>query len=208
MQEKLLKEKDVKIADLKARLSLKEAEAAKAIRLRCPIADVEASKAARVCELESLKERNVALESTAVIKDSTLAAEISATSAATVPFDTSSITPTPEHEGGKDADSVSAPNVRTKRPAESEFNVGAARQTCLSAEEKLLKEKDVKIADLKARLSLKEAEAAKAIRLRCPIADVEASKAARVCELESLKERNVALESTAVIKDVEFAKLS
>nr|GEV91407.1 transposase (putative), gypsy type [Tanacetum cinerariifolium] len=223
-----------------------------------------------------------------LLDKSTLAAEISATSAATVPFDTSSVTPTPEHEGGKDADSVSAANVRTKRPAErstvssssvpilvvlitavtisvvagtsipqprepasndissesfyvsldmdfealrqayvpNEFNVGAARQTCLSAEvrmrlehvlrgkkrlegrcvmqEKLLKEKDVNIADLKARLSLKEAEAAKAIRLRCQIANVEASKAARVCELETLKEQNVALESTAVIKDVEL----
>ncbi|GJY64584.1 hypothetical protein Tco_0466044 [Tanacetum coccineum] len=64
----------------------------------------------------------------------------------------------------------------------SEFNVGAARQTCLSAEvrmrmkhllmgnkrlegkcgtqDKLLKERDLEIADLKARLSLKEAEEA------------------------------------------------
>nr|GEV35284.1 transposase (putative), gypsy type [Tanacetum cinerariifolium] len=212
-----------------------------------------------------------------LLDKSILAAKISATSTATVPFDTSSVTTTPEHEGGKDADSVFAANVRTKCPAErstvsrstvpilviltaavatsvvagtsisqprepasndissksfyvsldmdsealrqayvpkwdmrtmkydqlfNEFNVGAARQTCLSAkvrmrlehvlrgkkrlegrcvmQEKLLKEKDVEIADLKAHLSLKEAEAAKSIRLRGQIADVEASKAARL----------------------------
>ncbi|GKG51066.1 hypothetical protein Tco_0539190, partial [Tanacetum coccineum] len=38
---------------------------------------------------------------------STLAAEIGVTTAATVPFVTSSVTPTPEHEGGGNADSVS-----------------------------------------------------------------------------------------------------
>nr|GEX36952.1 hypothetical protein [Tanacetum cinerariifolium]GEX40007.1 hypothetical protein [Tanacetum cinerariifolium] len=51
-----------------------------------------------------------------LLDKSTLVTEISVTSAATVPFDTSSVTPTPEHEGGKDADSISAANVRTKRP--------------------------------------------------------------------------------------------
>ncbi|GKA80514.1 hypothetical protein Tco_0787206 [Tanacetum coccineum] len=49
---------------------------------------------------------------------STLAAEIGATVAATVPFVTSFVTPTPEHEGGEYADSVFAANVQTKRPAE------------------------------------------------------------------------------------------
>ncbi|GKB93504.1 hypothetical protein Tco_0979641, partial [Tanacetum coccineum] len=79
----------------------------------------------------------------------------------------------------------------------SEFNFRAALQTCLSAEvrmhlehllrgkkrlegkcgtqEKLLKERDLEIADLKARLSLKETE-----------------EAARACELRSLKEKSVA----------------
>ncbi|GKA80515.1 hypothetical protein Tco_0787207 [Tanacetum coccineum] len=77
-----------------------------------------------------------------------------------------------------------------------------------SMQEKLLKEKDVEIADLKARLSLKEAEAAEATCLRGQVADVEAAGAAWACELESLKEQNVALESAAVAKDVEIAKLS
>nr|GEV41152.1 hypothetical protein [Tanacetum cinerariifolium] len=63
MQEKLLKEKDVEIVDLKARLYLKEAKATEAIRLRGQIVDVEAAEAAQACELESLKEHNVALKS-------------------------------------------------------------------------------------------------------------------------------------------------
>nr|GEU97560.1 zinc finger, CCHC-type [Tanacetum cinerariifolium] len=97
-----------------------------------------------------------------------------------------------------------------------EFNVGAARQTCLSSKVRLrlenelrgrkmfegkcvmqagwLKEKDAKIAGLKAQLSLKEDEAAKAIRLRGQVAMFEAVEAARASELEGLKERNAALE--------------
>nr|GEW49180.1 hypothetical protein [Tanacetum cinerariifolium] len=84
----------------------------------------------------------------------------------------------------------------------SEFNVGDARLTCLSAEvrmhlehllggkkrleskcgthEKLLKERDLEIADLKAHLSLKETE-----------------EAAQACELGNLKGQSVALKSTA-----------
>ncbi|GJU36165.1 hypothetical protein Tco_1184519 [Tanacetum coccineum] len=95
----------------------------------------------------------------------------------------------------------------------SEFDVGAAHQTCLSAEvrmhlehllrgkkrledrcgtqEKLLKERDLEIADLRAHLSLKEAE-----------------EDARACELGSLKEKNVALEFAAAAKDANIAKLS
>ncbi|GKA23903.1 hypothetical protein Tco_0709936 [Tanacetum coccineum] len=75
-----LKERDAERANLKAQLSLKEAEAAEAIRLRGQIATVEAAEAARASELEGLKERNAtlegqvaALESTAVTKDSELA---------------------------------------------------------------------------------------------------------------------------------------
>ncbi|GJS78490.1 hypothetical protein Tco_0728371 [Tanacetum coccineum] len=97
-----------------------------------------------------------------------------------------------------------------------EFNVGAARQTCLSFKVRLrlehelkgrkkledkcamqagwLKERDVDIANLKAQLSLKEAEAAEAMRLSGQIATVEAAEAARASELEGLKERNVTLE--------------
>nr|GFA03559.1 hypothetical protein [Tanacetum cinerariifolium] len=75
-------------------------------------------------------------------------------------------------------------------------------------QEMLLKEKDVKIADLKARLNLKEAGATEAIRLRGQIGNVEAAEAAQACELENLKEQNVALESAAAAKDAEIAKLS
>nr|GEV53138.1 transposase (putative), gypsy type [Tanacetum cinerariifolium] len=288
-----------------------------------------------------------------LLDKSILAAEIGVTAATTVPFVTSSVTLTPEHEGGEDANSVSAANVRTKHPAGrfvissdtpqnsnpiaaddkvssvvrctvprsivsipavltvavatsvvagtfisqprevneptrasifadstsagnvdldaagpsqpsgndissksfyvsldmdsealrhaylrameydqlfSDFNVGATCQTCLSAEvrmrlehvlrgkkrlearcvmqEKLLKEKDVEIADLKARLSLKEAETVEAIRLRGQIADVEAAKPTRACQPKSLKEQNVALEFTAIAKDAKIGKLS
>ncbi|GJY53711.1 hypothetical protein Tco_0445375 [Tanacetum coccineum] len=97
-----------------------------------------------------------------------------------------------------------------------EFNVRAARQTCLSFKVRLrlehelrgrkkfegkcamqadwLKEKDTEIASLKAQLSLKETEAAEAIRLRGQVATVEAAEASRSNELNVLKERNSALE--------------
>nr|GEV51946.1 retrotransposable element Tf2 [Tanacetum cinerariifolium] len=51
---------DFSLDDLE--LSLKEAEAAKAIRLRSQVVTIEATKAARVNELNSLKERTTALE--------------------------------------------------------------------------------------------------------------------------------------------------
>ncbi|GJS57934.1 hypothetical protein Tco_0652718 [Tanacetum coccineum] len=125
-----------------------------------------------------------------------------------------------------------------------EFNVGAARQTCLGAEVRmrsehnlrerkrferrcarqvdLLKEREVEIANLKAQLSLKEAEATEVIRLRSQVSVVEAAEAARVSELNSLKERNIALEkekntlegqvatleSAVVTKDTELASLN
>ncbi|GKE26457.1 hypothetical protein Tco_1441841, partial [Tanacetum coccineum] len=58
----LLKERDAEMVSLKAQLSFKEAEAAKAIRLRGQIATVKAAEAARASELDGLKERNAALE--------------------------------------------------------------------------------------------------------------------------------------------------
>nr|GFC65691.1 hypothetical protein [Tanacetum cinerariifolium] len=58
-----------------------------------------------------------------------------------------------------------------------EFNVGVARQTCLSSEE---------------WLSLKEAEVMEAIRLCGQVSTVEATEAARVAELNSLKEQTMA----------------
>nr|GFC31455.1 hypothetical protein [Tanacetum cinerariifolium] len=119
----------------------------------------------------------------------------------------------------------------------AKFNVGVARQACFSAEVRLrsehnykerkkfermrnrqadvLKEKDVEIANLKALLSLKEDEAAKATT-------VEAAEVAKVGELNCFKERNaalevnkdtlegqvVALESAAAAKDNKLASLA
>ncbi|GKF29983.1 hypothetical protein Tco_0096325, partial [Tanacetum coccineum] len=87
------------------------------------------------------------------------------------------------------------------------FNVGAARQTCLNSEVRLrlehelrgrkkfkdkcdmhagwLKERDAEIANLKAKLSLKEAEAAEAIRLCGQVAALESAAATKDSELGS-----------------------
>ncbi|GKA51125.1 gypsy type transposase, partial [Tanacetum coccineum] len=62
----------------------------------------------------------------------------------------------------------------------------------------LLKEKDTEIANLKAQLSLKEAEAAEAIRLRSQVAAIEGTKVARVDELNSLKGWNTTLKGQVV----------
>nr|GEU30297.1 hypothetical protein [Tanacetum cinerariifolium] len=116
----------------------------------------------------------------------------------------------------------------------AEFNVRVARQICFNDEIRMrlehelrgrqrfeeryalqvnrLKERDAEIASLKTQLSLKEAEAAEEIHLRCQIANIEDVEAARVDELKVLKENNVALkrrvaalESAAASKDVELA---
>nr|GEV86692.1 hypothetical protein [Tanacetum cinerariifolium] len=90
-----------------------------------------------------------------------------------------------------------------------EFNVGVARQTCLSSEVRLwlehklkgrkkfkgkcamqadlLKEKDDEIASLKERLSLKEAEVMEAVCLCGQVSTVEATEAARVVELNIVR---------------------
>ncbi|GKD02642.1 hypothetical protein Tco_1177616 [Tanacetum coccineum] len=95
--------------------------------------------------------------------------------------------------------------------------MGVARQTCLGAEVRmrtehtlrkkkileeecaqqtnLLKEKDAEIVILKSQLSLKEAEAVKAIRLRGHVATVKATEALHAAELNLLKERNSTLEA-------------
>ncbi|GJW65346.1 hypothetical protein Tco_0117230 [Tanacetum coccineum] len=87
------------------------------------------------------------------------------------------------------------------------FNVGAARQTCLNSEVRLrlehelrgrkkfkdkcvmhagwLKERDAEIANLKAQLSLKEAEVAEAIRLRGQVTALESAAATKDSDLES-----------------------
>ncbi|GKB35036.1 hypothetical protein Tco_0879978 [Tanacetum coccineum] len=76
----------------------------------------------------------------------------------------------------------------------AEFNVEAARQTCLSA-----KVKDDEIASLKSQLSLKEAEAIQAIRL-CSQVSVKG-------ELNSLRERNTALEAEKSVLEGQVAAL-
>ncbi|GKD13678.1 hypothetical protein Tco_1198085 [Tanacetum coccineum] len=61
-QAALLSERDVEIVHLKSLLSLKETEAAEAIRLRGQLTTVEAADAAKGNELKDLKEKNFALE--------------------------------------------------------------------------------------------------------------------------------------------------
>ncbi|GKA76549.1 hypothetical protein Tco_0783010, partial [Tanacetum coccineum] len=107
---------------------------------------------------------------------------------------------------------------------EADADVAAAHQTCLSFEVRLwlehelrgrkifkgkcamqaglLKEKDVEIANIKAQLSLKEAEAAEAICLCSQIAVIEVANVTRAGELESLKEQNVALEGQLSCDDL------
>ncbi|GKA83056.1 hypothetical protein Tco_0789804 [Tanacetum coccineum] len=97
-----------------------------------------------------------------------------------------------------------------------EFNVGAVRQTCLSAEVRmhteynvrekrrlsteceqqkgLMGKKDEEIASLQAQLLLKEAEAAEAIRLRSQAFALEIAEKSPWEEMDILKERNSALE--------------
>nr|GEV56487.1 hypothetical protein [Tanacetum cinerariifolium] len=91
-----------------------------------------------------------------------------------------------------------------------DFNVGAARHVCLGAEVKirtehilerkgeledkcttvLLSERDAKITHLKSLLSLKEFEAAEAIRLCSKLTTVETANAAKDSELRDLKDKN------------------
>nr|GEV32409.1 hypothetical protein [Tanacetum cinerariifolium] len=98
----------------------------------------------------------------------------------------------------------------------TEFNVGATRQVYLVAE------RDAKIAHLKSLLSLKEAEALEAIRLRGQLSVVEATDVAKGNELRDLKERNfvlegekdalyekvTTLESVAALKETELVSLT
>nr|GEW04334.1 transposase (putative), gypsy type [Tanacetum cinerariifolium] len=53
-----------------------------------------------------------------LFEQSTLNVEVGITAAATVPFVTSFVTPTPEHEGGDYTNSVTGPNMQTQKPAE------------------------------------------------------------------------------------------
>nr|GEY83622.1 hypothetical protein [Tanacetum cinerariifolium] len=84
-----------------------------------------------------------------------------------------------------------------------EFNVRAARQTCLSAEVRMRLEHL-----LWGKKRLEGSRTTKAIRLRGQIANVEVAGAIRVGEFKSLKGRNAALESVATDKDAEIARLT
>ncbi|GJT61396.1 hypothetical protein Tco_1004929 [Tanacetum coccineum] len=72
-----------------------------------------------------------------------------------------------------------------------EFNVGAARHTCFNVEIRMRLEHE-----LRGRQRLEE---------RCTL---QATKAAKDGELNSLRERNIVLESAAIAKDSAIAKLS
>ncbi|GKE41363.1 hypothetical protein Tco_1468647 [Tanacetum coccineum] len=108
----------------------------------------------------------------------------------------------------------------------TEFDVRAARQICLGVEcaeqTTLLSEKDAEIAHLRSLLSLKETEAAEAIRLRSQLSVVEVADTAKSNELRDLKEINFALkgekdalsekvatlESMTTSKETELASLT
>nr|GEY27319.1 transposase (putative), gypsy type [Tanacetum cinerariifolium] len=88
-----------------------------------------------------------------------------------------------------------------------EFNVGAARQMSLSAENELLKVKEKEIEDLKAQLLLKEAKAAKAIRLRAEASKFEAIKKSLQDKVKALKKRNASFEKERDALDVKVTGL-
>nr|GEW44607.1 hypothetical protein [Tanacetum cinerariifolium] len=212
-----------------------------------------------------------------LFKCSTLNVEVGVAATITMPFITSFVTPTPEREGGGNADSIFGPKLRTQHQSErfvifsdysnhSDTNAADAEVISLvrssilpppvktavvtttvivgvssstmwsdhnlrekkifkrkcSRQADLLKEKDVKIANLKALLSLKEAEVIEAIHLHSQVFVAEDAKAARVRELNSLKDQSIALakekdilkgqvatlESAAITNDTELASLN
>ncbi|GKE56851.1 hypothetical protein Tco_1496036 [Tanacetum coccineum] len=112
----------------------------------------------------------------------------------------------------------------------TEFNVGAARQISLSAEVRmrseyniiekrklrsvvdeqteLLKVKDEKIENIKARLLLKEPEAAEAIRLRAKASKFKAIEKSLQDEVKILRDHNTTLEKEKSELDVKVADLA
>ncbi|GJW49541.1 hypothetical protein Tco_0090892 [Tanacetum coccineum] len=112
----------------------------------------------------------------------------------------------------------------------TKFNVGAARQVSLSAEVRmraeynikekrklravvedkdiLLKAKGEEVDSLKAQLLVKEAEAAKAIRLRTEASKFKVVEKSLHDEVESLKERNTTLEKEKSVLDVRVSDLA
>ncbi|GJZ11191.1 hypothetical protein Tco_0545950 [Tanacetum coccineum] len=112
----------------------------------------------------------------------------------------------------------------------TKFNVGAACQMSLSAEvrmraeynikekrrlmsavdkkDELLKVREREIENLKAKLLLKEAEAAEAIRLRAEVSKFEAIEKSLQVEVEALKEHNTTLEKKKKNLDVNVVDLA
>nr|GEV66685.1 transposase (putative), gypsy type [Tanacetum cinerariifolium] len=89
----------------------------------------------------------------------------------------------------------------------TEINVGAARQMSLSAEGELLKAREEEIGSLKARLLLKEAEAAEAIRLCVEASNFKTVEKSLRDEANALREHNVILEKERDALDVKVTKL-
>nr|GEX95083.1 transposase (putative), gypsy type [Tanacetum cinerariifolium] len=158
----------------------------------------------------------------------TLPVEVGVAAVATLPFITSSVSLTPEHEGGGHADSVTRPNMHIQRLAKractepvprsifrdsastgeaNEDVAGPSHPTALQHDyEQLFIEFNVG-ATRQTCLSFKEAEAAKVIRLRGQVATVEVAEAARASELDGLKERTMALEGQAAALYIKAASL-
>ncbi|GKE12377.1 hypothetical protein Tco_1415928, partial [Tanacetum coccineum] len=91
----------------------------------------------------------------------------------------------------------------------AEYNVKERRRLKCAVEEQgeLLKARDREIEDLKAQLLLREAEAAKAIRLRAEASNFETVEKSLRDETNAIKERNVILEKERNALDVKVSEL-
>nr|GEX74442.1 hypothetical protein [Tanacetum cinerariifolium] len=82
------------------------------------IADEDVQAAVADKPKRTRKKRKAASGASGLLDRSTLAAKIGVTAVATVPFVTSSVTLTPEREGGRHTDSIFEPNLWTQHPTE------------------------------------------------------------------------------------------
>ncbi|GKF97264.1 hypothetical protein Tco_0293085, partial [Tanacetum coccineum] len=104
-------------------------------------------------------------------------------------------TPSGAFVGGKSR-AASQMSLSAEVRMRAEYNIKEKRRLKSVVEEKdvLLKARDEEIENLKAQLLLKEAEAAKAIRLRAEASKFEAIVKSLRDEMKTLKERNTYLE--------------
>ncbi|GJY78570.1 hypothetical protein Tco_0484371, partial [Tanacetum coccineum] len=156
-----------------------------------------------------------------LLDSNTLAAEVGVTTATSVPFVTSSVIPTPEHEGGGHEDSIIGPNLSSMSPPPMLTAVvtttiiadvnsalvprAGTRQNvtndsalddpniCLGVLDHLAPLALFFLAPLRLEYELREAEAMEAIHLCSKIATIEAIEAAQIAELNGLKEQSAAL---------------